>query len=190
MRVLRVTGAFAAALAIFMALPLYAQSAHSRLNAPALLKRFDSLSRQLMCTCGCNMPLRNCNHTGHCNAWPQRDALDKLLLSGASDEEILKGFQHGFGAVADKGDAFAMARTPDYGYMQAQFKNGFGSQIMSIPQSNYLGVFAFLGFVLAVGVAALFIRKKRKKTDGNQTLQLLDDEHRAALLKKISAEES
>jgi cytochrome c-type biogenesis protein CcmH/NrfF len=190
MKVLRVIGAFAAALAIFMALPLFAQSAHSRLTDPTLLKRFDNLSRKLMCTCGCNMPLRNCNHTGHCNAWPQRDALDKLLLSGASDEDILKGFQHGFGTIADKAETFAMARTPDYGYMQVQFKNGFGSQIMSAPQSNYLGIFAFLGFVLSAGIAALFIRKKRKKTAVAETMQLLDDEHRAALLKKISAEET
>lgn len=76
--------------------------------------------------------------------WPQRDALDKLLLSGASDEDILKGFQHGFGTIADKAETFAMARTPDYGYMQVQFKNGFGSQIMSAPQSNLSGIFAFL----------------------------------------------
>ncbi len=171
-------------------MPLFAQSAHSRLTDPALLKRFDNLSRQLMCTCGCNMPLRNCNHTGHCNAWPQRDALDKLLIAGASDEDILKGFRSGFGPDADKAEIFAMARTPDYGYMQAQFKNGFGSQIMSIPQSNYLGVFAFLGFVLCAGIAALYIRRRQKRVGASNTLQLLDDERRAELLKKIAADEN
>ncbi len=190
MKALRVIGVFAAVLAIFMALPLFAQSAHSRLSDPSLLKRFDNLSRKLMCTCGCNMPLRNCNHTGHCNAWPQRDALDKLLLAGASDEDILKGFQHGFGVDADKADLFAMARTPDYGYMQAQFKNGFGSQIMSAPQSNYLGIFAFLGFILCAGVAALFIRRKRRIQPAAEKFQLLDAQHRENMLRKISADEN
>lgn len=190
MKALRVIGALAATLAILMMLPIHAQSAHSRLTDASLLKRFDNLSRKLMCTCGCNMPLRNCNHTGHCNAWPQRDALDKLLMSGASDEEILKGFQHGFGEIADKAEAFAMARTADYGYMQAQFKNGFGSQIMSIPQSNYLGVFAFLGFVLCAGFAAIYIRRRQRRSSDTKTMQFLDDAHRAELLKKISADES
>lgn len=190
MKWMQVTGAITLVVATLMSGNVFAQSAHSRLNDPTLLRRFDNLSRKLMCTCGCNMPLRNCNHTGHCNAWPQRDALDKLLLSGASDEEILKGFQHGFGAEADKADFFAMARTADYGYMQTQFKNGFGSQIMSAPQSNYLGIFSFLGFVLCAGVAALFIRRKKRAQPAAEVLQLLDDKHREDVLRKISADEN
>jgi hypothetical protein len=190
MKWMQVTGAITLVVATLMSGGAYAQSAHSRLGDPKLLKRFDNLSRKLMCTCGCNMPLRNCNHTGHCNAWPQRDALDKLLLSGASDEEILNGFQHGFGPAADKADLFAMARTPDYGYMQTQFKNGFGSQIMSVPQSNYLGVFSFLGFVLCAGVAAIFIRRKKRAQSATEVLQLLDDKHREDVLRKISTDEN
>lgn len=168
---------------------VFAQSAHSRLNDPVLLKRFDSLSRKLMCTCGCNMPLRNCNHTGHCNAWPQRDALDKLLLAGYSDTQILDGFRNGFGKNAESADFFAMARTPDYGYMAAQFRDGFGSQILSIPESNYLGVFSALGFVLCAGVVMLFIRRRRKNKPA-QVVQLLDENRRAELLRRISAEEN
>ncbi len=168
---------------------LAAQSAHSRLTDPVLLKRFDSLSRKLMCTCGCNMPLRNCNHTGHCNAWPQRDAIDKLLLAGYSDEQILNGFKNGFGKSAEADDFFAMARTPDYSYLVAQFRDGFGSQILSLPESNYLGIFSVLGFTLCVGVVLLFIRGRRKKDD-TATVRLLDEKRREELLRRISAEEN
>ena len=168
---------------------LAAQSAHSRLTDPVLLKRFDSLSRQLMCTCGCNMPLRNCNHTGHCNAWPQRDALDKLLVAGYTDQQILDGFRNGFGKSADSADFFAMARTPDYGYMAAQFRDGFGSQILSIPESNYLGVFSALGFILCLGVVLLFIRRRRQDKPA-QVVQLLDENRRSELLRRISADEN
>lgn len=168
---------------------LAAQSAHSRLTDPVLLKRFDSLSRRLMCTCGCNMPLRNCNHTGHCNAWPQRDALDKLLAAGYNDEQILSGFRDGFGKNAESAEFFAMARTPDYGYMLAQFRDGFGSQILSIPESNYLGVFSALGFILCLGVVLLFIRR-RKQNKPAQVVQLLDENRRAELLRRISADEN
>ena len=168
---------------------LVAQSAHSRLTDTTLLKRFDSLSRKLMCTCGCNMPLRNCNHTGHCNAWPQRDALDKLLMAGYTDDQILNGFRNGFGKNAASAEFFAMARTPDYGYMAAQFRDGFGSQILSIPESNYLGIFSLFGFILCAGVVMLFIRGRRKKP-GTETAQLLDEKHREELLRRISAEEN
>ena len=190
MKSFRVTCILIAALAIFMAMPLSAQSAHSRLTDPALLKRFDSLSHKLMCTCGCNMPLRNCNHTGHCNAWPARDALDKLLLAGMSDEQILEGFRKGFGSITDKNEAFAMAKSPEYSYMFAQFKDGFGTQIMSIPQSNYLGAFSALGIILCAGFVALFIRSRRKSKNRPDTLALLDDQHREELLRKISKEEN
>jgi cytochrome c-type biogenesis protein CcmH/NrfF len=168
---------------------LAAQSAHSRLTDTTLLKRFDNLSRKLMCTCGCNMPLRNCNHTGHCNAWPQRDALDKLLLAGYSDQQILDGFRNGFGKTAESADYFAMARTPDYAYMVSQFRDGFGSQILSIPESNYLGVFSALGFILCLGVVMLFIRRRRNDKPALAT-QLLDEKHREELLRRIAAEEN
>lgn len=190
MKSFRVTCLISAALAIFMAMPLSAQSAHSRLTDPTLLKRFDNLSHKLMCTCGCNMPLRNCNHTGHCNAWPARDALDKLLMAGMNDEQILEGFRKGFGSIAEKNDAFAMAKSPEYSYMLVQFKDGFGSQIMSIPQSNYLGSFTALGIILCAGFVALFIRSRRKNKNKPDALALLDDKHREELLRKISKEET
>lgn len=168
---------------------LLAQSAHSRLTDPVLLKRFDSLSRKLMCTCGCNMPLRNCNHTGHCNAWPARDALDKLLLAGYSDEQILNGFRNGFGKSAETADFFAMARTPDYRYMMAQFRDGFGSQIMTAPESNYLGVISILAALVCLGVVIFFIRRRRQIKRAEETVRLLDDNKRAEILRRIASDE-
>lgn len=161
------------------------QSAHSRLTDSTLVKRFDALSHKLMCTCGCNMPLRNCNHTGHCNAWPARDALDKLLLAGFSDTQILDGFKNGFGNIADKSDFFSMAKREDYAYMLPQFRDGFGSKIFSAPESNYLAVFTVLGFILCAGVVALFIRARRKRKAIPETV-VLDESKRQALLQRIS----
>lgn len=190
MKLARAICATAAALAILLPAALSAQSAHSRLTDPALLKRFDALSHKLMCTCGCNMPLRNCNHTGHCNAWPARDVLDKLLIAGMSDEKIIEGFKNGFGPDSEKSEAFAMARQNDYAYMMAQFKNGFGAQIMSIPESNYLGVFSVLGAILCAGVVAMFIRSRKNWRKTDDKLVLLDESRRAELLRKLSSDQS
>lgn len=181
--------AIIAVLAILLPGAVFAQSAHSRLTDPALLKRFDALSHKLMCTCGCNMPLRNCNHTGHCNAWPARDALDKLLMAGLSDEKIIEGFKNGFGPDAEKSEAFAMAKQNDYAYMMKQFRDGFGAQIMSIPESNYLGTFSVLGAILCAGFVALFIRSRRKRPKTEEQLALLDDKRREELLSKLSSDQ-
>ena len=74
--------------------------------------------------------------------------------------------------------------------MFVQFKDGFGSQIMSIPQSNYLGVFSALGIILCAGFVGLFIRSRRKGKQKSNTMVLLDDRHREELLRKISKEEN
>ncbi|MCS6972015.1 MAG: cytochrome c-type biogenesis protein CcmH [Turneriella sp.] len=161
-----------------------AQSAHSRLKDPVLLRRFDNLSRKILCTCGCNMPLRNCNHTGHCNAWPMRDAIDKLLLAGLSDEEILQGFRNGFGKMVETSEAFAMARSAEYRYLLPQLRDGFGSQILTSPETGYLAIFAMLSVVLAAGVAAIFIRSRRA---AGGTAPVLDEKRREELLRKIQA---
>jgi len=131
------------------------------------------------------MPLRNCNHTGHCNAWPARDALDKLLLAGFSDTQILDGFKNGFGNIVDKGDFFSMSKREDYAYMFPQFRNGFGSKIFSTPESNYLAVFTVLGFILCAGVVALFIRVRSKRKASGETV-VLDESKRQELLQRVS----
>jgi hypothetical protein len=134
------------------------------------------------------MPLRNCNHTGHCNAWPARDALDKLLVAGFSDEKIIEGFKHGFGPDSEKNDAFQMAKSAEYSYMFTQFKNGFGGQILSAPESNYLGTFAALGIILCAGVVGLFIRRRKAKK-APQKLELLDEAKRSELLRRLAEED-
>ncbi|HRP70662.1 MAG TPA: cytochrome c-type biogenesis protein CcmH [Turneriella sp.] len=181
--------------AIFIGLsiliPLGAQSVHSRLTDPQLLKRFDTLSHKLMCTCGCNMPLHNCNHTGHCNAWPARDALDKLLLEGKTDAEILAGFRNGFGAIAETNEAFAMARQNDYSYMLDKFRDGFGSQIMTRPETNFLAVFSILGGILCIGVVLLFLRSRTRKKQATavSTHPPIDDTRKNELLKRLSKDD-
>src|SRR5438046_1521737 len=73
-----------------------AQSAHSSLKEFKQLESFQKISHKIMCTCGCNMPLYYCNHTGHCNAWPMRAALDYFLSQGKDENFIISGFIHGF----------------------------------------------------------------------------------------------
>ena len=156
--VLKIAGAFL--LLTHISLSIYAQSAHSRLTDKAQLERFDAISRKIMCTCGCNMPLKYCNHTGHCNAWPARAVIDQLILQGKSDAEIIEGFKNGFGAAAVQTPVFSLAQSNEYRYMLEKFQNGFGSTIFSAPESAYLGWISLFAAMTILGVAAIYIKRR------------------------------
>jgi cytochrome c-type biogenesis protein CcmH/NrfF len=61
--------------------------------------RFDRDSQKLMCTCGCNQLLGECDHVG----CPSREAENKLLTAsiakGESDNAIFHDFQDQYGPV-------------------------------------------------------------------------------------------
>jgi cytochrome c-type biogenesis protein CcmH len=52
-------------------------------------ERFNDLSHRMMCTCGCNEVLGECNHVGCPDSPHLRKELSEAINSGASDDEIL-----------------------------------------------------------------------------------------------------
>ncbi|MDH4038281.1 MAG: cytochrome c-type biogenesis protein CcmH [Candidatus Krumholzibacteria bacterium] len=68
------------------------QSAKSTLEDPVLATRFNTISDKLVCQCSCQMILRVCNHVNCPSAIPMRQSVEKQLLEGKSDEEIIQGF--------------------------------------------------------------------------------------------------
>ena len=55
-------------------------------------RRFDKLGHGLMCICGCNQVLLECNHVGCRDSDRMRNELTAALISGSgsSDDTILK----------------------------------------------------------------------------------------------------
>lgn len=70
----------------------FAQSAKTTLEDPALATRFNEVSDRLVCQCSCQMILRVCNHVNCPSAVPMRLSIEKQLLEGKSDDEIVQGF--------------------------------------------------------------------------------------------------
>ena len=62
-------------------------------------KRFNDLGHRMMCKCGCNQVLLECNHVGCTYSDRMRDELTAALQRGDSDDLVLQGFVQKYGAT-------------------------------------------------------------------------------------------
>ncbi len=61
--------------------------------------RFRDLGHRLMCKCGCNQVLLECNHQGCTYSERMRQELSAALERGDSDDLVLQGFVQKYGAT-------------------------------------------------------------------------------------------
>ncbi len=61
--------------------------------------RFNDLGHQMMCTCGCNQVLLECNHVGCTVSGTMRNELSQGIASGQNDSLILQSFVQEYGAT-------------------------------------------------------------------------------------------
>lgn len=61
--------------------------------------RFDSLGHKLMCQCGCNQVLLECNHVGCTVSERMRGELTAMIDRGDSNKQILANFVQKYGPV-------------------------------------------------------------------------------------------
>ncbi|MGB7944960.1 MAG: cytochrome c-type biogenesis protein CcmH [Terriglobales bacterium] len=59
--------------------------------------RFKDLGHRMMCACGCNQILLECNHVGCTYSDKMRDQLQSALDKGNNDDLILQGFVQEYG---------------------------------------------------------------------------------------------
>jgi len=60
-------------------------------------QRFDKLGHRMMCVCGCNQVLLECNHVGCTYSDRMREELKAALIRGDSDDLTLQGFVQKYG---------------------------------------------------------------------------------------------
>jgi cytochrome c-type biogenesis protein CcmH/NrfF len=118
-------------------------------------KRFDKLGHHLMCICGCNQVLLECNHVGCRDSDRMRNELSEALVAGSgggdgsgkittgdsnpsSDDAILQGFVQKYGMTV----------------LAAPGTTGFNSVAWIMP-------FLALGFGLALLVVIVRVWKSR-----------------------------
>jgi cytochrome c-type biogenesis protein CcmH/NrfF len=66
---------------------------------PSPEARFNDLGHRLMCKCGCNQVLLECNHVGCSYSTKMRDELTAGLKRGDNDDLLLQGFVQEYGAT-------------------------------------------------------------------------------------------
>jgi cytochrome c-type biogenesis protein CcmH/NrfF len=86
------------ALTIALVAAIVAFGARAADNAASA--RFDKLSHKLMCTCGCNQTLGECNHMGCPNLEQEGSLLSASIQHGDSDNQIFHAFQDQYGPTA------------------------------------------------------------------------------------------
>jgi cytochrome c-type biogenesis protein CcmH/NrfF len=88
----------AGALGAFL-LALGAHAADAPAAATANAARFDKLGHRMMCACGCNQLLGECNHLGCPDSPKMRDELAASISRGDDDDTIYHAFEGEYGAT-------------------------------------------------------------------------------------------
>jgi cytochrome c-type biogenesis protein CcmH len=99
-------------------------------------ERFDKLGHRMMCQCGCNQVLLECNHVGCTVSEQMRKELSAALVKSPddSDDLVLQGFVQKYGPVV----------------LAAPTATGFNRVAWIVP---------YLALVLGFGVVALLVKK-------------------------------
>ena len=116
-------------------------------------QRFETLGHRMMCQCGCNQVLLECNHVGCTVSEQMRKEMtaalttgqlpgdsqnsrqdNKVLKASVSDDEILQGFVNKYGPVV----------------LAAPTKTGFNRVAWIVP---------YLALVLGFGLVAVIVKK-------------------------------
>jgi cytochrome c-type biogenesis protein CcmH len=95
--------------------------------------RFDRLGHRMMCQCGCNQVLLECNHVGCTVSERMRTELAAAINNGGSDDKILKGFVEKYGTVV----------------LAAPTTTGFNRVAWIMP---------YFALVLGLGLCVFFVR--------------------------------
>jgi len=96
--------------------------------------RFEKVGHELMCTCGCQQVLLECNHVGCQVSDGMRNKVQKGIESGKSNEAILASFVDEYGPTV----------------LAAPTKTGFNRMAWMVPP---------IVFVLGIAAAIYFVRK-------------------------------
>lgn len=103
------------------------------------MARFNDLGHKMICQCGCNQVLLECNHYG-CPVSPQmRNELQAGIARGDSDNLVLQSFVQKYGAIV----------------LAAPIRGGFDNVAWVVP---------ILAFLLATFGVAVLIKRWRRPT--------------------------
>lgn len=110
--------------------------AFGTMGSDASSARFEKLGHRLMCTCGCNQVLLECNHVGCPASDGMRNELNAGMKQSSSDNAVLDVFVQKYGPIV----------------LAAPTMNGFNRVAWITPYAT---------FALGLGLVTIIVRKWR-----------------------------
>ncbi len=154
---------------VFIIIPNHAQSVHSNLQKQQELRRFSKMSQQMMCQCGCNLLLSQCNHQrGMCMAWSMRSVIDGLIQQNVPNDKIINGFVHGFHKTVYHNKAFSQLHSELYQSLLPKYEQGFGEIIHSTPQNDISYILIGIFSVTVFSVAGSYLLRRKSTLLGEE----------------------
>jgi len=101
-------------------------------------KRFNDLGHRMMCTCGCNQVLLECNHVGCTVSDTMRGELGGFLDRGDNDSLVLQNFVQKYGSTV----------------INAPAQSGFGLVAWVTP---------FAAFAMATSLVVMMVRRWQRR---------------------------
>ncbi len=129
-------------------------------------ERFERLGHAMMCSCGCNQVLLECNHVGCPASDGMRNELSSALAAGLSDSAVLDQFVSKYGPPI----------------LAAPLKTGFGRVAWITP-------FAILSFAI-IGCVYLVRTWKTRAVSHSPVAPLPEDSAEAEALRRRAREET
>lgn len=127
----RLMGAVSAGILLMLAgfQPLAAQRVYSELTDEAQIRVFTEVSEGLICQCGCRMVLSTCPHVECPWGIPARRFIENRIREGQTADQILNGFENGFGPGVEKDPVIQRLRAQGRGDLVRDFRDGFGAHV-------------------------------------------------------------
>lgn len=125
--------------------------------------RFEKVGHELMCTCGCQQVLLECNHVGCQVSDGMRNKVQAGIEGGKSNEAILAGFVDEFGPTV----------------LAAPTKTGFNRVAWIMP---------FVVFGLGITAAIYFVRKWQHRVVAPKAQPAISATHYQELVRQTRQE--
>ncbi len=149
---------------------LSAQKVYTDLVKPEQVHKFTEISHSMVCQCGCSFVLNVCPHTECPWGIPARRLIEHLILSGLSTEEILNGFQNGFGPSFPNQSYPKKIAEEGNEVLVRSLVHGYGTKITA--KSSLLVPYLLLGIAILIGgLIAILWYKRNSSTDTETSIR-------------------
>ncbi len=147
---------------LFFAHSVWTQEVYTQLHKQSHVQTFTEISNGLVCQCGCNFVLSVCPHVECPWGIPARRFIEIKVREGASTQEILHGFRHGFQSTMLEEDYIKKMIKEGHGDIVEELILGYGPKVLARTSLFFplllISLLILFGFI----VLSYWLKRNRK----------------------------